>query len=184
MQSTSLIATGSPPHSPRFPPPHPRRATPARRGELDLASAWTAVLVSDERLEPADGDGQRLLADDAVAFAEPLLGTEAAAHIGQVARLVEDLGGALHVALLQLPERAGDVVIGGAGLDAGRSRTLDAAHRLHLGHLHIDRQVDLVPVVDANLRVLFWQMLARNLEARPPIDVQVSPIGHDSSFQQ
>ena len=74
------------------------RATPARRRQLGHRQPLSqALVVGDERLQLSDRhrrlgvdvvrpDGER---DDAVAFAEPLLRAEAAAHIGQVARLAE-----------------------------------------------------------------------------------------------
>ena len=98
-----------------------------------------ALVVGDERLELADRDRRLLVAvgpdgerDDALALAQALLRAEAAAQLGQVARLAELLGGAVDVADLEQLERAGDVVVDRAGLLARRRRALDAAHRLDL----------------------------------------------------
>ena len=109
-----------------------------RRHRRHRDAAVAALVVGDERLELADRD-RRLLAvrrgpdreaDDARALAERFLRAEAAAHVGQVARLAELVRGAEDVALLEQDERRRDVVAGRAGLLAGRRRAVDAALRL------------------------------------------------------
>src|SRR3990170_5915003 len=130
---------------------------PPGRGHASntLTPSPRLLLVGDERLQLADGDRYRHLADDAVALAQGLLGAEAAAHVGGGVGGAEHLGGAHYVALLQLQQGAGDIVVEGAGLLAGSGRTLDAAGRLDARGGEVVAQVDLPPVLDPLFRVLF-----------------------------
>src|SRR3972149_4913369 len=99
------MASGSPPGGQR----------PSRR----------LLLVGDERLQLANGDRYRHLTDDAIALAQLFLRAETAAHVGGGGGGAEDLGGGHDVALFQLQEGAGDIVVEGAGLLAGSGRALD-----------------------------------------------------------
>src|SRR5690606_36276007 len=107
------------------------------------------LALGDEGLELTDRDRQRVLADDAVPLAEAFLRAEAAAHLRELARLAEDVRGAVDVALLELPERARNVVVDRARLLTRRCGALDAALRLDLRRLKVEQVVDLVPFLDA-----------------------------------
>src|SRR5207302_7984281 len=102
----------------------------------------------------------------AVALAEPLLRTEPAAHLRHVVGLVEDVGGAERITVLELPQRRRDVVADRTGDLARRGRTLDAALGLDLRRLDVERQVDLAPVEDADARLLLRDFLRRDAQAR------------------
>ena len=125
-----------------------------------------------ERLELADGDRLALLADDAMALAKPLLGAEPSTHLGQLAGLAEDVGGAVEVALFEQPEGGGDVVADGAGDQAGGGGALDAAGRLGLGGLGVEEVEDLVPVAAADLGWLLVRQLRLKQQPRLAIDVR------------
>src|SRR3990170_4373968 len=131
------------------------------------------LVVRDERLQLADGH-RRLAApvrraggeaDDAGALAEGLLGAEAAAHLGEVGGLTEDVGGGDDVAALQEEERAGYVVVYGAGFLAGGGGAVDAALGLDDGGIEVIAEEGLVPVLDPLRGVLFGGGLDRYLQA-------------------
>src|SRR3989304_1373182 len=82
--SATARPAGPAPTTAATPAPHDG-GPPARRvGQaVPVVAAVVAVMIGHKRLQPADSDRKRLLADDAVTFAEALLRAEAAAHLGQ-----------------------------------------------------------------------------------------------------
>src|SRR3989442_9133619 len=101
-----------------------------------------------------------------MSLAQPLLWTQPPAHLRHVVRLVEDVGRAERVAMFELPKRGRDVVANGTGDLTRRRRTLDAALRLHLRRLDVERKVYLAPVENADARLLLGDLLRRDAQAR------------------
>ena len=137
-----------------------------RRDVRERPPAVVALVVRDERLEPADRDWDRLLADHAVPFAERFLRAEAAAHVRRGVGRAEDVSRAVDIAVLQFEERPGDVVVQRACDLAGRRRALNATVRLNLGRLEVIAFIHLEPVMDPVLRLLFGRRLMRHLQTR------------------
>src|SRR5213592_428613 len=132
--------------------------------------AVVSLVIGDERLKPADRYRDRLLPDDAVPFAQRFLRAETAAHVGRRVRRSEDVSRAVDITVLQLEERAGDVVVQRAGDLAGRGRALNATVRLDLRRLEVVPLVHLEPIVDALLGLLLWRRLMRHLQTRLAVD--------------
>ena len=149
------------------------------------AAALAAIPVAEEGFELADGDGFGVFADDADALAERFLRAEASAELGHFAGLAEDGCGVGELADFEEGERAGDVVINGAGFGARGGGALDAALGLEHGGAGGVAVVDLVPVMDALVGRLFGDVVGRDAEARLAIEGQTGArglcLGHDWS---
>jgi hypothetical protein len=145
---------------PRWPAAHDRDAPARRRLARPLhVPVVLADVIGDVRLELADGHRRLVRADHARALAQLLLRADAAADVGHVRRLVERFRGAQDVAVGEMEERAGDVVVQRAGLHAGRVLAQQTPLRLEHGELGRVRLVDFVPVVDAPLRILLGRLV-------------------------
>ena len=133
-------------------------------------TALLAIPVAKEGFQLADCDRLGVLAHDARAFAERLLGTEPTAQFGHLGRLAEHGRSVGQLANLKEGQRAGNVVADRTGLRAWRSGTLNTAlgfkHR-RTGGVAV---VDLVPVVDAIMRGLLGDVMRRNTQALAAID--------------
>ena len=129
-----------------------------------------ALVVRNERLQPADSHRLPVLARHATAFAEPLLGTEATAHLRHGTRLAELVRRPDHVALFQQGEGSGDIVAQRARLAAAGRRALDAAACFYPRCLQVEGKIHLVPVVYSRLRRLLGHGLGWYLEARLAVE--------------
>jgi len=148
-----------------------------------VAAELLALVIGAEGFELADGDGRLLLAagpdgepDDAGAFAELLLGAEAAAHLGEVGCFAELVGGAEDVAGFDEGERTGDIVVDGTGLLAGRRGALDAARGLDAGGVQVEAEVGFLEVALAFFGVLLRNGLDADGEAAGDVVGHASPV--------
>jgi hypothetical protein len=104
---------------------------------------------------------------------ENLLRADSPTDLRHVAGFTKVVGGADDVAVFQLEKRTGDVVVDGAGFDAGRRRALDATMRLEFGELELESQIGLVPIRDPYSRVLLGHGLGR--DPKPLFAVNLDP---------
>src|SRR5206468_1529947 len=133
-------------------------------------TAVVALVVGDERLQPADGDRDRLLADHAMSLAQRFLRTETAAHVGRRVRRPEDVSRPLDIPVLQLEKRPGDIIVQRARDLARCRRALNAPIRLNLRRLEVVPFVHLEPVMNPLFGLLLWRRLMRHLQTRLAVD--------------
>src|SRR5665213_1616701 len=120
--------------------------------------AFLPSLVREVAFDRADGDGAVAgLLDDAIAFTQAVLGTDAAAHLGHGAGGLGQLIGLADTPFGGHPQPVGDVVVQGTmGLAEGHA-ALRAPRRL-LGRLGVDEVgIDFVEVASARLHVTLFR---------------------------
>src|SRR5690606_36653820 len=122
---------------------HADRLGTLARGLGRLDPAHLERGVGDVLLDRADGHGLEALLDHAVALAQPVLGADAAAHLGHVVGRRGQLVRLLDPILGGHAQPVGDVVVQRAMHLAERNAALLAARRLLRRPLGVELRVDL-----------------------------------------